>query len=296
MLDISGYFIKWNLKKKGTSILWAQWKYLEGTDDEAVTRLYQYDLKGETVLLENEYEITDMKYSEDKKKLLVLMDNWGDFRVAEYDMENRECRDILCGEQIEAFLDENGYTKLISDRNGYCVRYYGGDKISLLYGDYILGYSERDGLKVLYEFRYFPGMVYEWMENDTVLLINDGYELVRYDPITKKDELIMLQSSTFNFTLSADEKILVYEDTDKGYLWKYDMVSREKERLCKRHHFYPELRISEDNRYLICMDAVQVLSSYIRFIYVVDMESGKKAWLRKWGLNDPGLRAVEWNQ
>lgn len=295
MLKMGEYFLKKDLISRDTSIICAQREYLE-EDTSYITRLYKYNLEGQETVLEEQYEFFDMVSSKDNNKLLSFIGHKEHFNIVEYDIKRQELRYILSTEQIEAFLDENGYKKSLAQREGSCVKYYDNENgISFLYDNYVMGYSEKKGLEMIYAIQGTAGNVYCWMEDDTSLLINEGTELIKYNTLTGEKTTLLTQPYTFSFVLSTDESFVVFEDREKGYLWIYNLKSGERKKLCKRYHPFPELQISEDNRYLLCKDSVQVLSSSKKVVYIVDIESGKKAKVKEWGF-DTDISAVAWNR
>ncbi len=296
MSNLNRYFMKQNLKSRNTSVIWAQREHLEKDPCSYATKLYQYKPGGETVLLEDRYEFIDLTCGSDKEKLLALIKNDTGFYVAEYNIKSRELKNVLDSEQIDRFLSQNGYHEPVSRENGKCIRYYKDEAgISLIYGNYIVGYSGEEGMEILYTYGDTPRMMYEWMENDTALLVNDGNKLIKYDIYDQKGTTLLVQSRMFNFVLSGDEKFVIFEDTAKGFLWCYDLDNGKRKKLCRRYHFLPTLKMSGDNQYFMCLDAVQILSSYKEFLFIINAENGRKIKLEEWGF-ETVIVAVTWNQ
>jgi hypothetical protein len=56
----------------------------------------------------------------------------------------------------------------------------------------------------------------------------------------------------------------------------------------------PQYGISDDGQYLLWNDEVQVSMQEMHFLYIVDLKSGKKLRVKKWGFDVP-LYGVAWN-
>lgn len=93
-------------------------------------------------------------------------------KVAEYDIATRELKDIINIDQLDAFLKEKGYhEEYYKDAWLHCPRYYDHEnKISVLYGKFIIGCSNQEGLELLYILKT-ADKEYSWADNDSTLLI-----------------------------------------------------------------------------------------------------------------------------
>lgn len=235
--------------EKSNEIIWAEW---EKQGEKYSTKLYQYSLNGQKVLLEDRYEFRDFICSKDREKLLSFIGGEKRFRIAEYNIRGRQLKEILDLEAVDLFLDENGYEKSAARREGSCVRYYDEErKISFIYDRYIMGYSEQMGLEVIYSMQAYSGNEYRWAENDGVLLICEKRNLVKYDMTTGEKEI--LAEAIRSFDVSEDGKFIVFAD-GKKVIWRYDVESGEKKKLYTCSHPQALPRISGDGKYLFCRD------------------------------------------
>ena len=145
VLNINDYIMKKQLMNNNLSIIWAQGDSLDANDKRKMTtRLYRWELGKTEELLEDRYHFLDFVCSKDHKKLLSLV---GYTDVAEYDLETKELSYLINTEQLDAFLKEKGYRgRLIDDAWLHCPRYYDDEnKISVMYGKFIIGYSNQEG-------------------------------------------------------------------------------------------------------------------------------------------------------
>ena len=103
------------------------------------------------------------------QKLLSLI---GNKKVAEYDIATRELKDIVNIDQLDVFLKEKGYREEhYNDAWLHCPRYYDHEnKITVLYGKFIIGCSSQEGLELLYILKT-ADKGYSWADNDSTLLI-----------------------------------------------------------------------------------------------------------------------------
>lgn len=298
--SVDAHIIKKNLESNGLSIIMTLRSPME---DKAAneTKLYQHNMEEEIFLAEG-YDFYDIVSSKDGSKILSFMGHGREqFDIVEYDLQSKTLRKILNTEEIKAYLIENGYMEQEADRNryGYCPRYYCDEScISFQYERFLLGYSEQEGLKVIYTLEDY-GHTYSWMKDDTALLICDG-GIVEYNTDTGERTRLFEQAHTFSFALSLDEEFVVYEERNTGYLCQYDLKDGTKKELCRYTQPLPILQLCEDSRYLLYQDAVRVLSSYKSYIYVVDIESGKKWKVYECGVGTPfkstQITGVTWNQ
>lgn len=283
------YFMVKDFTTRKVSFIWAERKYSE---EGCETMLYQYGPNNEEVLLENRYEFRDFICSEDNETLLSFIGSMENFIISEYDICSRQLNRILDLEEIDSFLDENGYEKFITQREGSCVRYYDNEnKISFIYDKYIMGYSEEGGLEIIYTMQSSVGREYSWLERDSVLLVSDTNNLVKYNTVTKEKEILIEGARTFN--LSEDEKFVVFQNNKKEIL-QYELKSGKTKKLHTSNQYYPILRISRDNRYLLYENFVRdFLGENIYFIYIIDIKGGENVRIKKWG-HDTRITGVAW--
>ena len=272
------------------SLIW-----IESSGDK--DHLCQYGPNGRETLLEDRYEFRDFICSKDNKRLLSFIGEWEWFTIAEYDIENRELHTILELEEIDAFLDENGYEKSSTGREGSCVRYYDDErKISFIYDTYLMGYSQ-EGLEVIYTTKRFSIYGYSWLEDGVSLLICDADGLIKYNTVTGKKEMVAEKIRAFD--LSPNNKFIIMADNDY-VTWKYDLETGKVKKIFSvsaANGLYPILRISEDNRYLLYENNVTDslgMGSYRHYIYIIDVENGKKRLVKKWKYGIPIITGVAW--
>lgn len=235
--------------EKSNEIIWAEWEKQGG---KYTTKLYQYSLNGQKVLLEDRYEFRDFICSKDQERLLSFIGGEKWFRIAEYNICDRQLKEILDLEAVDLFLEKNGYEKSAARREGSCVRYYDEDKkISFIYDRYIMGYSEQTGLEVIYAMQAYSANEYRWAENDGVLLICEKRNLVKYDMVTGEKEI--LAEAVRSFDVSEEGKFIFWAD-GKKVIWRYDVESGEKKKMYTCSHPQALFRISGDGKYLFCQD------------------------------------------
>lgn len=291
------YLMLKDLMSRNTFVIWAQRDPSKEYNPINSNNLYYYELGGQMTLLEDEYDFFDMVLNNDGTRLLAFTGYRTNFEIVEYDINERKLTSILSSEQAEAYLNKNSYEKPITRREGYDVQYYDNEnRISFKYGKYLMGYSQQEGFSVIYSFEYGGRYAYSWMEDDNALLLNDGYELIKYNTLTGKRSTIIKQSRPFNFVLSKDESYVIYEDRKTESLYRYDLKSGEQNRLCGVSGSQPKLTMSKDNRYLLCRDRqLGYINSLKPLIYIIDVESGKK-YLVKDFVYDTEIAGVAWNQ
>lgn len=294
-LEIREYYRTKDYVTHEASFIW-----FEHSGDSGGTRLYQYGPNGQERLLEERYEFRDFICSNDNDRLLSFtgVDSQR-FTIVEYDIENRELCTILELEVIDAFLDENGYEKKDTGRGGNCVRYYDDErKISFIYDRYLMGYSEKEGLEVIYAAE--PSSIiygYSWLGDGESLLICDDCNLIKYNTITGKK--IMLAEEIRSFQLSKDEKFIIMADNDYR-TWKYDLRTGKTEKIFSvsaTNGRYPILRISDDSRYLLYENNITDslgMGSYRHYVYIIDIESGEKILVKKWKYGFSVISGVAW--
>lgn len=295
---VDEYFIKRDLASDDASIIMT---LRSPMDDRSAneTKLYRHNLEGPILLVEG-YDLYDMVSSQDGSKILAFMGGWEQFDIVEYDLQSKALNRVLSTDEIQTYLTDNGYMEQGANqsRYGYCLRYYHDENcISFLYKDFLMGYSEEKGLEVIYTLENF-GHAYSWIKDDTALLIGDG-GIVEYDADTGERTILFEQAHTFNFTVSPDETFLVYEERDTGYLCRYDLADGTRKELCRYGHPHPNLQLDKNGKYLLCQDAKDILTSYKLFLYVIDIENGRKWKAFECGIGTPlkstQITGVTWN-
>ena len=254
--------------------------WTEYSRDCDIMRLYQYGPNGQETLLEDRYEFRDFICSEDNERLLSFagIDSQR-FTIVEYDIENRELHTILEFEEIKAFLDENGYEKKKTQREGRFVRYYDDErKISFTYDRYLMGYSEEEGLEVIYATKYFSIDGYSWLKDGISLLICEDDGLIKYNTVTGKREMVAEGVRTFD--LSKDEKFIIMTDKDQT-VWKYDLETGKMKKIHETFMIRPILRISKDDRYLLYENLKTDMGASKNSIWIIELETGEKIRMKK---------------
>lgn len=241
-------------------------------------------------LLEDRYNFSDFVCSKDHKKLLSLV---GYRDVAEYDLETKELSYMINTEQLDAFLKEKGYRgSMIDDAWLHCPRYYDDEnKISVMYGKFIIGYSNQEGYELLYASKNVKD-IYSWAYDDSALLFcqHDG-RLGCYDLETKQWKTLVRSVYTFS---SVTENNIVAVQESKGYACLYDLENKKYKKLFRGGYGFPQYEISDDGQYLLWNDKVRVSMQEMNFLYIVDLKSGKKIRLKKWGFDVP-VYDIAWN-
>ncbi|MCM1047447.1 MAG: hypothetical protein NC433_03385 [Clostridiales bacterium] len=282
---------------ENTSVIWAQSNPSDEPQPINTNNLYYYELGGEVTLLEDGYDFFDIVLNNDGTRLLAFTGNRGGFEIVEYEINNRELTSILTSEQVCAFLKENRH-KLHSDEPyGFNVQYYDNeDKISFIYDEYLMGYSKEEGFEVIYTFELGWDFCYSWVENEKTLLVCDGYKLIKYDIATGKKRTLIEQSRIFNFVLSPDESVIIYEDRSASALYRYNLKSGKRKLLCEISDSNPELIMSKNGRFILCHDATINFMNYAKaFIYIIDIENGEKYIVQEIEYGD-GVAGVTWNR
>lgn len=289
--NISDYIMKKQLMDRNISIIWAQGDSLDSSNKQKLTtRLYRWEVGKTEELLEDRYDFYDFVCSKDNKKLLSLVDYK---YVAEYDIETKKLSCIINTEQLDAFLKEKGYRGMqVDDAWLHCPRYYDDEnKISVMYGNFIIGYSEQEGFELLYASKNVKD-IYSWAYDDSGLLIcqYDGrlgyYDL---DARQRKD----FARSVYTFSPITENNMLVLRKA-KGYVWLYDLENKKCKKLFKGGYGFPQYELSDDAQYLLWNDEVQVMTQEMNFLYIVDLKSGRKIRLKKWGFDVP-VYGITWN-
>lgn len=289
---INYYCITKNMAEKNLSIIWAQGEDLDSNDKWVMTTmLYRKKLGKSKELLEDRYFFRDFISNKDHTKLLSLI---GYKKVAEYDIEKKELIDIVNVEQLKTFLKEKGYQeKQYADALLCCPRYYDNEnKISVLYGKFIIGYSSQQGLELLYILDTADN-VYSWAKNDSVLLVCQyDHRLAYYDLATQNRKDLIRNVQTISPI--AENGTFILGEAIGSVTWLYDLEHNKFTKICKNMIGYPEYQISPDNQYLLWRDNIPVMTQEFDILYIVDLESGKKIRLKTWGFDTP-VYGMTWN-
>lgn len=210
-------------------------------------------------------------------------------------IQKKELIDIVNVEQLKTFLKEKGYQeKQYADALLCCPRYYDNEnKISVLYGKFIIGYSSQQGLELLYILDTADN-VYSWAKNDSVLLVCQyDHRLAYYDLATQNRKDLIRNVQTISPI--AENGTFILGEAIGSVTWLYDLEHNKFTKICKNMIGYPEYQISPDNQYLLWRDNIPVMTQEFDILYIVDLESGKKIRLKTWGFDTP-VYGMTWNQ
>jgi len=289
---INHYCIMKNMAEKNLCIIWAQGEALDPNNKHIMTTmLYRQEFGKPKELLENRYSFRDFISNNSRTKLLSLI---GNKKVAEYDIATKELKDIVTIEQLDAFLKEKGYREEhYKDAGIHCPRYYDNEnKISILYGKFIIGYSSQQGLELLYILDTADN-VYGWAKDDSVLLVcQRDHRLAYYDIATQKRKDLIRNVQTISPV--TENGMFIFGEAIGLATWRYDLEHNEFKKVCKSSIGYPEYQISPDSQYLLWRDNIPVMTQEFDILYIVDLESGKKIRFKTWGFNTP-IYGMTWN-
>lgn len=255
------------------------------------TLLYWWEFGKEEELLEDRYVFRDFICNGDGTKLLSLI-RYNE--VAEYNIETKELDHIVNTKQLDAFLREKGYQEEYYDDAWLsCPRYYDNEnKISVMYGDFIIGYSRQEGLELIYVLGNARD-TYSWAAGDSIILINQyGGRISSCDLDTRKRRDLIYKAGPFSQV--AENNTFVLRSQKEPITWLYDMDSKRFKKILKGGIGYPEYKITSDGRYLLWRDNIPVMSQEMDFLYIVDLESGRKVRLKKWGFDVP-VSGMTWS-
>lgn len=289
---INNYVMKKELAEQNLSIIWAQREALNPDDEwTKTTLLYRWEFGKEEELLEDRYIFRDFICNGDGTRLLSLLRY---SEVVEYNIETKELDYIVDTDQLDAFLREKGYQEeYYDDACLSCPRYYDNEnKISVMYGDFIIGYSRQEGLELIYVLGNARD-TYSWAAGDSVLLVNQyGGRISSCDLDTRKRRDLLYKAGPFSQV--AENNTFVLRSQKEPITWLYDMDSNRFKKILKGGIGYPEYKITSDGRYLLWRDNIPVMSQEMDFLYIVDLESGRKVRLKKWGFDVP-VSGMTWS-
>lgn len=288
---INNYVMKKELAEQNLSIIWAQQEALNPENKWMTTLLYRWEFGKEEELLEDRYVFRDFICNGDGTRLLSLI-RYNE--VVEYNIETKELDHIVNTKQLDAFLREKGYQEeYYDDACLSCPRYYDNEnKISVMYGDFIIGYSRQEGLELIYVLGNARD-TYSWAAGDSVLLVNQyGGRISSCDLDTRKRRDLLYKAGPFSQV--AENNTFVLRSQKEPITWLYDMDSNRFKKILKGGIGYPEYKITSDGRYLLWRDNILVMSQEMDFLYIVDLESGRKVRLKKWGFDVP-VSGMTWS-
>lgn len=227
----------------------------------------------------------------DGTKLLSLL---GYKEVVEYDIATKELNYIVSVDQLNTFLKEKGYQEEdYYDAWLYCPRYYDNEnRISVMYGHFIIGCSRQEELELIYVLKNADD-TYSWADGDSVLLIKQYDGRIGYcDLETQKRKDLIWKAGPFSQV--AENNTFVVGSQKGGVTWLFDMDSEKFKKILKGSLGYPEYKITSDGKYLLWRDNLPIMMQEMDFLYIVDLESGRKIRLKKWGVDVP-VYGMAWN-
>lgn len=289
---INHYCMMKNLMEKNLSIIWAQGEALDPNNKHVMTTmLYRQELGKTKELLEDRYSFRDFISNKDHTKLLSLI---GNKKVAEYDIATRELKDIVNIDQLDVFLKEKGYREEhYNDAWLHCPRYYDHEnKITVLYGKFIIGCSSQEGLELLYILKT-ADKGYSWADNDSTLLIQQYDGRLGYCDL-KTHERKDLMQKVKTISPVAENNTFVLRKSKGGGTWLFDLEHKSFQKVCGNGFGDPEYQISADGQYLLWKDNIPVMMQEFDILYVVDLKSGKKIQFKTWGFDTP-VYGMTWN-
>ena len=227
---INNYVMKKELAEQNLSIIWAQQEALNPENKWMTTLLYRWEFGKEEELLEDRYVFRDFICNGDGTRLLSLI-RYNE--VVEYNIETKELDHIVNTKQLDAFLREKGYQEeYYDDACLSCPRYYDNEnKISVMYGDFIIGYSRQEGLELIYVLGNARD-TYSWAAGDSVLLVNQyGGRISSCDLDTRKRRDLLYKAGPFSQV--AENNTFVLRSQKEPITWLYDMDSNRFKKILK---------------------------------------------------------------
>ena len=234
-------------------------------------------------------------FSKNGENLLVGMQNLypdteGFKGIITYDIATRELNEILAYDKICDFLGEENHEllgKIQMTMDGKLFYFACGKKI-------ILYDAEKSTLDLLFETQTSCNE-YFLNAKETCLYYSDSpHTLYKYDILTKKQDSLIDQD-VYNFAVSKDEKLVVYENRRDKALFLYYMDTGEKRKLVDLNYGYSAVYISEDSRYILYTDYREAIvpTNCKIIIYVKELETGKRRTIYK-GTYQDNIGNVLW--
>ena len=209
-----------------------------------------------------------------------------------YDINTKEVQEILSCERIDDFFGVNenegawfeGCIQMSEDEN----RFY------FSYSEQLSCYDrEMDELSILVEDAYLGSVVLN--EEETGLYYSDSGTLMFYDFSTGEAKEILSDVDTFS--LAKDDKFIVYIHWENDELWKYDLESKENEKLCNlKRSSGNRIVLSQDNQYVAYTDSKEsfVPTAFKYYLTVCDVETGRRKVIYKGKYGESGINSLVW--
>lgn len=234
-------------------------------------------------------------FSKNGENLLVGMQNLypnmeGFKGIITYDIVTRELKEILAYDKICDFLGEGNHELL-----GKIQMTMDGKFIYFACGKKMISYdTEKSTLELLFETQTSCNE-YFLNAKETCLYYSDSpHTLYRYDILTKTRDT-MIDQDIYNFAVSKDEKLVVYESRRDKALFLCHMDTGKKEKLVDLNYGYGVVYISDDSRYILYTDYKEAIvpTNCKIIIYVMDLETGKRRTIFK-GTYQDNIGNVLW--
>lgn len=194
--------------------------------------------------------------------------------IVTYNISSKEVKEILECDKIYRFLgntnhDFRGNIQMTKDEKFF---YF------VCGGKMILYDAQKDKMEILFDASCYQ---YSLNEKETCLYFSEDKTLFRYDLSTKTKDILI--NDVYNFSVSKNEKVIVYENRDDQALFLYQIDSEENKKITDLNYKYSEVCISEDNRYILYTDYKEAIIPTNRRIeiYVLELETGRRKLIYK---------------
>lgn len=206
--------------------------------------------------------------------------------IVTYNISQKEVNEILNCDRIydlvgNSNLDFRGNVQMTKD--GKLYYFVCGEKM-------ILYNAEKDKLEVLFETSCYQYML---NESETCIYYSENGTLFKYNFIEKEKDILINEVN--NFSVSKDEKFIIYENRKEQSLFLYQIDSGKIEKLVGLNYSDSQISISDDNCYLLYTDYKESLIATNRKIEicVLDLKSGRRSIIYKGDYSD-NIRSVLW--
>lgn len=268
---IAGSSLSTNALEDVPSIIWS--RYISDENGHITGgELCSYDVGTKEIRTLEDIALDHVSY--DGKSLLVgiqnlFPDSSGFKGIVTYDIHTGELREILSCDEIYAMLDENdhafcGEVQMDSDKKSF---YF------LCGGKLFLYDAEKEELTVLFD---TAGTQCVLSSNGETLYYSEGGKLYAYHPENKETETVL--EGVYNFTVSNDEKMIVYENRKEEGIYLYLPETGEDKELFQVNYPDNVLSTSDDNGYLLFTDYKETIpaTNIKTIIGIYDFSTGKK--------------------
>lgn len=199
--------------------------------------------------------------------------------IVTYNISSKEVNEVLSSDRIHEFLDDRSLNfrgNIQMTQDGKLYYFVCGDNM-MLYD------TEKDKMEVL-----FKASCYQYIlnEKETYLYFSENRALFGYNILENTKELLL--NDVNNFSVSKDEKMIVYENRKEQALFLYRIDSGENEKLLDLNYLDSQISISNDNRYLLYTDYKESLIPTNRMteICIFELKTGKRRVIYKGSYSD----------